>query len=185
MSDRRWIGRTASVAVALTLSACGSNGVSQEGSVAPHNAAVVSHSAPTRIKHYHSAPNGLIRFVRTQFRRADRNHDGRLSRVEFDASIIKDFKAMDLNRDGVVTIADIQLDLKHAHAGKANRPLPFYLPYDTNGDGRITQREYLRTITRTIMRPMDANHDGKISLREAINWHVAELHQAQRRNGPR
>lgn len=158
-------------AIALSLAACGSS---------LEHPAVAAKAAPPTLKQYHSKPNGLVRFITAQFKRSDTNHDGVLSQSEIKASIIRDFKAMDVNHDGVLTLADIAIELKRAHRGKPTEPLNFYLPYDTNHDGKITQSEYVKAIMRTIMRPMDANHDGKITLREAINWHEKMLRTMSR-----
>ena len=113
------------------------------------------------------------RFIRTDFKKVDADGNGTIDRNEAERAMRADFKAMDLDRNGVVTLADIQRDVTKSRAGKAKPPLSRYLPYDTNGDGKITEQEYLVAVRRQIYEPMDSNRDGKIALGEALAFHTA------------
>ena len=82
-----------------------------------------------------------------------------------------DFVDADVNGDRLVTIADVQRELSKSGGGRAEKPLEYYMPYDGNGDGRITRREYVRAVTRQFFGPMDTDGDGSVSLQEAVIFH--------------
>lgn len=114
-------------------------------------------------------------FIRAAHRRTDTNGDGLVDWAEARAQIERDFRAADLTGDGVITVADVQHELDRDHHGRAARPLSSYLSFDTNADGRITEREYVAEVRRTLFGPMDANRDGKISADEDVAFETRKL----------
>jgi Ca2+-binding EF-hand superfamily protein len=111
--------------------------------------------------------------IEEDFASADESNSGRLERDEVLATLRRDFEAMDLDRDGVVTIKDIRMELagqKGAPRGVKVPPLSEHLPYDANGDGRITFDEYREHVQREIVTKMDGDGDGTIS-EEEVNDH--------------
>jgi Ca2+-binding EF-hand superfamily protein len=113
---------------------------------------------------------GLAKSVRADFKKLDADDSGRISLKEARRAMVSDFKAMDLNRNGVVTIGDVQAEFDRTGGGTANRPLAKYLPYDGNGNGRITKKEYVGKVRKQMFRPMDSSGDGEVRVGEAVSF---------------
>lgn len=100
--------------------------------------------------------------------RADANHDGVVTRAEFDASVQARFNAMDTNHDGTLSEAERQAGraaMRDGHGpggpGGPGRP-PMMRDPDANHDGVITREEFLAGPTSMFER-LDANHDGRLT----------------------
>lgn len=75
----------------------------------------------------------------------DSNGDGKVSLAEYQAHMMRGFRAMDRNHDGIIE-PDEQPPGPRRHAA-------------------ITERQYLRNLAREFHR-QDTNHDGYLSARE-------------------
>jgi hypothetical protein len=115
----------------------------------------------------------LDRFISEDFDRVDRDDDRSLDRREAEAAIRADFAAADLDGDGVLTVDDVEQELDRVGRGKIDKPLAFYLARDTDGDGEITEAEYLRETIERTHEPMDRDGDREISLKEGLAFHRA------------
>lgn len=110
------------------------------------------------------------------FAAADANHDGAITRVEFDAAHSAHFTQMDANHDG-----SLSADERPQHMG----PPPGQAPAagdgahhdrgDANGDGAISRAEFDAQGT-AMFDHLDANHDGAISQAEVQAMHDAMHH---------
>jgi Ca2+-binding EF-hand superfamily protein len=120
-----------------------------------------------------SEEQSLEAFITADFEADDANGDGSLDETESEAAIRQDFEDTDVDGDGVITIKDIQKELDDADGGKADQPLSAYLPYDEDGDGEITEDEYVAAVTKQISEPMDADSDGEVTVEEAVDFHEA------------
>lgn len=159
-SSARWVV-AGLVLASLVAAGCGSS-KSTTGSSNAHKGGAVG----TRRAKCH--PNrALVAFIRRDFKRIDRNGNRMIDAREARSAMVGDFRAMDVNHDGVVTLKDVRQSVKPG-AAKPTGPVSHYLPYDANGDGRITEAEYVRTIHAGMFDRMDKNHDGRISLAEAL-----------------
>lgn len=111
---------------------------------------------------------GLAKSVKKDFAKLDADKSKTVDLIEAKRDIGADFKDMDLNRNGVVSVQDVQLELDRTGGGQANRPLEKYLPFDSNGNGKITKKEYVAKVRKRMFRPMDANEDAIVTVKEAI-----------------
>lgn len=85
------------------------------------------------------------------FEEMDANHDGAISKKEFDVFHRKHFKEMDANHDGKIT----QEEMQAAHPGMHER-----------GDALISKR----------FEAADANHDGALTREEAKDMPMLSQH---------
>ena len=83
--------------------------------------------------------------VSAYLRLFDTDGDGRVSLAEYQAHMLRGFRAMDRNHDGVIE--------------------PGEQPPGPRRHGAITEHQYLRNLAR-VFRRQDANHDGYLSARE-------------------
>ncbi|MBK8543998.1 MAG: hypothetical protein IPL62_10845 [Caulobacteraceae bacterium] len=95
--------------------------------------------------------------------RADANHDGEITRAEFDAMRSAEFDRLDLNRDGSLVAAELQ------GAGRMRGQLSHA---DTNGDGRLTRTELLSQPPRGFIR-FDANRNSVLEPSEVSAMRAA------------
>lgn len=115
----------------------------------------------------------LEEFIRADFEQVDDDGSGTASLGEAQEAIRADFKAMDLDGDGVLTVKDVQQELDRSGGGDAGGSLSDHLPHDTNGDDKITEREYLEEVLKQTHEPMDTDGDGVVSADEAVAFHTA------------
>lgn len=94
---------------------------------------------------------------------ADANHDGAVSRAEFDASRGARFVRMDANRDGALDASERPQWGARAGNGQDAGGAP--MRGDANGDNLLSRAEYDAQAARMFAR-MDANHDGVVSAAE-------------------
>lgn len=164
-------GAAAVLLAAALVTGCGSEGTSST----PHAVLAAAARTPAAMAPREcQARRSLSIRIRNDFRRTDTNGNGMISATEATKSIMADFKAMDVNDDGVITLKDLKLSIPKG-SSKPTGSISHYLPYDTNGDGRIKEAEYVGAIRTRVFRPMDRNHDGQISLSEALEYNLRSI----------
>jgi Ca2+-binding EF-hand superfamily protein len=98
----------------------------------------------------------------SRFDRADANKDGKISKSEHEAARNRIFTAMDRNKDGAVDRTEVRAfilaRLQERRARRMKR-------IDPNGDGKITEAEFLARAKARFKR-LDANKDGALSPEE-------------------
>jgi hypothetical protein len=107
------------------------------------------------------------------FAQADANHDGNITRAEWDAARAARFALLDANHDGKLTGDEIPHWGGHAGAAAAPNGGPppgggghhGMMNADANGDGVITRAEW-DAQSAAIFQRLDANGDGVISAAE-------------------
>jgi len=92
----------------------------------------------------------------------DTNNNGQIERTEIEAKRSANFAAADTNRDGGLTM--VEMDAFH-EAKKAERKARRFARIDTNGDGVLSIEEFPAHGLERFDR-MDANDDGVISEEE-------------------
>lgn len=115
-----------------------------------------------------------------RFEEADGNHDGAVTRAEFQAARVARFDQMDRNGDGAIGRDDFGRLLRFRQ--QAGQRLDELLAEaDANHDGRVTRAELERAPTPLFDRA-DANRDGRVDAgeREAARARVDEA-RANRR----
>jgi Ca2+-binding EF-hand superfamily protein len=137
--------------------------------------------------------------MQEQFRQADKDGDGSLSKPEAEAGmprLAKDFDAIDANKDGKITQEELRAygAKRHAHmkergaqsgqrdpdASKA-RFSERFKQADADGDGALSKAEAEKSMPRLAQHfdEIDSNHDGKITQDEIkVNM---EKHRAERK----
>ncbi|MBV9425188.1 MAG: hypothetical protein JOZ98_19930 [Solirubrobacterales bacterium] len=104
--------------------------------------------------------------VRRWFLTADRNHDGVIDRAEARRAIVADFRRIDVDRDGAVTLKDIGIDFRRIGRPPVVKPsLAYYFPFHKARGGSIRLVEFERAMVVRAGR-MDRNRDGRYSWRE-------------------
>ncbi len=102
-----------------------------------------------------------------QFRKADLNNDGRVSRDEFGQLMIEDaFRLFDANKDGVVTLKE--------YVANGGSPAAFS-KIDRNGDGKVTLEEaksskFAIDAMTVSFYGADTNNDGYVTMDEALSY---------------
>ncbi|WP_417278001.1 EF-hand domain-containing protein [Celeribacter sp.] len=91
----------------------------------------------------------------------DSNGDSVLTRAEFQELQIDSFKVLDADGDGSVTLAEID---SLAAAKDVNVSGKRVMVRDTNGDGAVTQTEYLAVAPG--FQKADVNNDGVLAGKE-------------------
>ena len=98
-----------------------------------------------------------------------------INRANFTATLDAQFKAIDANKDGVASVAEIEAYQRAQAALLIQRQTAgLFARLDTNRDGSISREEFLRISSSTnvkvsaapMLAKMDTNKDGKISLAE-------------------
>jgi Ca2+-binding EF-hand superfamily protein len=108
--------------------------------------------------------------------RVDTDHDGKISRVEFDAESAALFKRLDKNGDG--KIASDEVPARH-WGGKG----PMFGQMDTDKDGKVTKAEFTAAEDK-IFQKLDANGDGVITPDEMQAAHRHHHGQVPDGNAP-
>ncbi len=100
-----------------------------------------------------------------QFSAIDTNDDGRVSRVEFQASAALGFREFDIDGDGRVTREEVMLIERIAEdARQTARKEHCRTNVDCNGDGVIDVEEFVNFETARLLERLDPDKDGKITL---------------------
>ncbi|MGI9534228.1 MAG: hypothetical protein ACR2NW_04705 [Thermodesulfobacteriota bacterium] len=107
--------------------------------------------------------------IEENFKAADLNGDGVIDEEEIEAELLKDFLDMDVDNDGEITEND------HDHINDPEyQGIPVTaeeraeLVYDLNDDEVVTFDEYNESTRTMIIEKMDINDNGEITLQEAF-----------------
>jgi Ca2+-binding EF-hand superfamily protein len=92
---------------------------------------------------------------------ADRNHDGRIGRVEFLERMKEGFYFIDADKDGFVVIGEYQLI-------QVGNPKQFAAA-DRNRDGKLSLDEFLKAVSQDFD-SADKNDDGVLDEVEMRAW---------------
>jgi Ca2+-binding EF-hand superfamily protein len=92
---------------------------------------------------------------------ADRNHDGRIGRVEFLERMKEGFYFIDADKDGFVVIGEYQL----IQVGDPKQ----FAAADRNRDGKLSLDEFLRAVSRDFD-DADKSDDGVLDEVEMRAW---------------
>ena len=92
---------------------------------------------------------------------ADRNHDGRIGRVEFLERMKEGFYFIDADKDGFVVIAEYQ----QIQVGDPKQ----FAAADRNKDGKLSIDEFLKAVSRDFD-DADKNDDGVLDEVEMRAW---------------
>ena len=105
----------------------------------------------------------------------DTNGDGKLSPDEHAAGARRMFDAMDANKDGKVTVAEMEGAHQRVTGKKATKgEMPAadkIKAVDTDGDGVLTAEEH-RAASKSMFERMDTNHDGFVTREELAVGHA-------------
>lgn len=104
--------------------------------------------------------------ITREFGAWDTDGNGTLSTEEQRAGVMRDFRHIDLNHDGVIDAPDARIDLEHqsgAHRSRVGKPA---FPFDLDANGKVSSGEYWRYIQRTFIRPM-THEKGNVTMAEA------------------
>ncbi len=93
---------------------------------------------------------------------ADADHDGRISRAEYQAARAARFARLDRNRDGYVGPDDAPRMARRRAGGKLAQ---LERALDADGDGRVSRAEFVDGPAR-LFDLADANHDGVVGADE-------------------
>lgn len=114
-----------------------------------------------------AAPSGPRQ---SRFDLFDKDHDGRLSRADFEAAhprLASQFEAIDADGDGFVTKDEMQVFRASLRARSGKRPAVFEKA-DADRDGKLSRREFTAAYPGIAhdFAEVDANRDGFVTRRE-------------------
>ncbi len=120
------------------------------------------------------ADDGMMRhggYADRMFDEMDTNHDGVVTKKEFDAFHDKRFKELDANHDGKITREEMEAahqKMMEQMAGQMRDQLKKrFDDADTNHDGALSKEEAQKLpFVAQHFDEIDANHDGKVTLDE-------------------
>jgi Ca2+-binding EF-hand superfamily protein len=118
------------------------------------------------------------------FRKADTNNDGSLTREEARAMprVAKNFDAIDADKSGTVTLAEVQATMKKMAKEMHKRGEERFKAADGNGDGML-DREEAKAMPRVAQNfdAIDADKSGTVTGKE-IHVYMRAHQQEQRKN---
>jgi EF hand domain-containing protein len=109
--------------------------------------------------------------------RADTDHDGRISRAEYDAAASQRrgdwFDKLDLNKDGYISQDEMQKARETRHANMRGHMDQKFKEADTNGDGQLSLDEVQAKMPRlaTHFNDLDTDKNGQLSKEELAKGH--------------
>lgn len=132
-----------------------------------------------------AAATGKNARLAEQFRRADADGNGMLSRAEAERAaplLAKQFDAIDANRDGQISPEEIRAfrrtgrNERRARGGPAGAKFEHYFARaDADGDGALSRTEAERGLPRVAKKfaRIDRDGDGKLTRQEMRAWLAA------------
>ena len=136
----------------------------------------------TSVENPHSQHHGDM--DRMVFNKLDTNGDGVISRKEFDAYNAKHFKELDLNKDGKLTLEELQGGHQQGmgHGDATTHLDQRFNAADTNHDGGLDREEAKNMpMLSQYFDQVDANKDGKVTRQEYFDA-MPLLHGAKKIN---
>lgn len=109
--------------------------------------------------------------------RADTDHDGRISRAEYDAAASQRrsdwFDKLDLNKDGYITQEEMHQARETRHGNMRGKMEERFKEADTNGDGQLSLDEVQAKMPRLASRfsELDKDKNGQLSKEELAHGH--------------
>lgn len=109
--------------------------------------------------------------------RADTDHDGRVSRAEWDAAASQRrgdwFDKLDLDKDGYITQEEMRQARETRHSNMRGRMDEKFKQADTNGDGQLSLDEVQAKMPRLAPRfsDLDKDKNGLLSKEELAQGH--------------
>ena len=110
---------------------------------------------------------------RSGFMQADLNQDGMISLDEFHKDIVRGFHALDFDRDGYITEADIKSLPDRAHVRVLERMIR---RADADKDGKLSFAEVVK-VRMGDFDDADTDKDAQISLSEALAFDAKRREQ--------
>jgi hypothetical protein len=110
---------------------------------------------------------------RSSFMQADLNQDGTISLDEFHKDIVRGFHALDFDRDGYITEADIKSLPDRAHVRVLERMIR---RADADKDGKLSFAEVVK-VRMGDFDDADTDKDAQISLNEALTFDAKRREQ--------
>jgi len=100
-----------------------------------------------------------------RLKQADTNHDGNVTKAEWETLVKARFASFDTNADGKLSADEVAGMLASSPNTSSMSVADVTKTYDTDGDGMVSQKEYVdRNLSR--FDAWDLNHDGTISADE-------------------
>jgi len=122
--------------------------------------------------------------MEAHFRAADKDNDGSLTREEATAMprVAKNFDAIDADKSGTVTLAEVQATMKKMAKEMHKRGEERFKAADGNGDGML-DREEAKAMPRVAQNfdAIDADKSGKVTGKE-IHVYMRAQQQDQRKS---
>lgn len=97
--------------------------------------------------------------------KADENHDGAITRAEYQTARVKAFEKLDRNNDGFVDQNDAPKRRRANAGGGGERFAAVKEQLDQDGDGRVSREEFSEA-PMVVFDRADADHDGRLNATE-------------------